>query len=500
MLLSYVLFFLAFVNAEEYIVSLKGPRAFQKFMNSPVVQELLDSRPVKKRIKKTYAFGNFRGFVIDLPNEWLFKLRKSPFVSQIVPNLSFKAFEDEEVLNAPSETHNNEDNNNEDDNVDDTDDNNTTCKGEVMYHDSDDIPTVNGKLLSRYVKTQHSAPRHLARLSRRSQLPYDFSEPRRYDDAFNYYYYGWHQGRSVTAYVLDSGVMADHCDFEGRAVSGADFVKGGRPGDENGHGTHVAGVIGSRTFGVAKSVKIVDVKVLDSMGSGTLDTVMSGLEFVANDCPGKSKSRGRAKGKGRGRGKGGDRCVINLSLGTFRSTIINEAIEEIVKQGIVVVVAAGNSNMNACWTSPASVPDVITVGAFDDRIDSIAKFSNWGNCVDIFASGVLVRSLSNRFPYKPLDQTGTSMATPSVTGLVALLLDSGIEPADVKTRLLDMATENLFPRRTLVFKPGTPNKVAFNGIKRDDDLYSHLSYPNVTLESIIRELESYQPANRVDKF
>lgn len=486
MILTYILILmLAFADAEEYIVSLKGPRAFQKFMDSSLVQEILDSRPIKKRIKKTYTFGNFRGFVIDLPDEWLFKLRKSPFVSQVVPNFSFKAFEDELLLNNNTVLNNSTA---DDDNI------TTVCKGASTYKDDDDdnIPAVNGKLLSRYVKTQHAAPRHLARLSRRSQLPYDFSDPIRYDDEFNYYYYGWHQGRSVTVYVLDSGIMTDHCDFEGRATTGADFINSGKVGDENGHGTHVAGVIGSRTFGVAKAVNLVDVKVLDNMGSGTLDTVMSGLEYVAHHCPTVKKHLlQRTKDK---------RCVINLSLGTFRSTIINEAIEEIVKQGIVVVVAAGNSNMNACWTSPASVPDVITVGAFDDRIDSIAKFSNWGNCVDIFASGVLVRSLSNRYPYTPLDQTGTSMATPSVAGLVALLLDSGIDAHEVKPTLLEMATENLFPRRTLMFKPGTPNKVAFNGIKRDDDHFSHHNYPNITIDYIIRELESYQPANRVDKF
>lgn len=303
----------------------------------------------------------------------------------------------------------------------------------------------------------------------------------------------------MNAYVLDSGVMIDHCDFEGRAYYGADFIRSGNSGDQNGHGTHVAGLIGSKTYGVSKKVNIIDVKVLDSVGSGTLDTVMSGLEFVSNHCNYKGKQGKQGK---QGKPVWGSedshdddveskRCVINLSLGTFRSTIINEAIEELIKQGIVVVVAAGNSNMNACWTSPASVADVITVGAFDDRIDSIAKFSNWGNCVDIFAPGVLVKSLSNKFPYYPIEQTGTSMATPIVTGLVALLLDSGIKPTQIKKRLNELATDNIFPRRTLLFKPGTPNRIAFNGVKRDDDDYHHYSYPNITIEHILKELDSY---------
>ncbi|KAL3233516.1 Uncharacterized protein RNJ44_03556 [Nakaseomyces bracarensis] len=505
LIVIYFLVYLAFVNAEEYIVSLKGPKSFKKFMDSAIVQEILDSRPIKKRIKKTYSFGNFRGIVIDLPSEWLFKIKKSPFVSEVVPNFSFKAFDDELLLNeiyksdvlidehrsrsAPLPPSNITLPHDDDTSIYDGD-GIVICKGQNTFgppeNDDDQLPVVNGKLLSRYVKTQHQAPRHLARLSRRSQLPYDFNDPTRYDGEFNYYYYGWYQGRSVTVYVLDSGIMTDHCDFEGRATHGADFVQSGQPGDENGHGTHVAGVIGSRTFGVAKQVNLVDVKVLDNMGSGTLDTVMSGLEYVAHNCKKKKKV---------------SKCVINLSLGTFRSNIINEAIEEIVAQGIVVVVAAGNANMNACWTSPASAPDVVTVGAFDDRIDSIAKFSNWGNCVDIFAPGVLVNSLSNRYPYTPIAQTGTSMATPSITGLVALLLDSGTCTATTaKQRLLDLATQNIFPRRTLMFKPGTPNKVAFNGIKRDDDLYTTHSYPNITIDYIIRDLESYQPANRVDKF
>ena len=157
---------------------------------------------------------------------------------------------------------------------------------------------------------------------------------------------------------------------------------------------------------------------------------------------------------------------------------MNKAIEEATKKGIIIVVAAGNYNMNACWVSPASSDSAITVGAFDDRFDTIAKFSNWGPCVDIFAPGVSIASLvsktsldinkivkngSNKMGPQDINisryvaYSGTSMASPSVCGIVALLLEEGIPEDEVKEELIKRSIKGVFNRRSLMFKPNTPN-------------------------------------------
>lgn len=220
----------------------------------------------------------------------------------------------------------------------------------------------------------------------------------------------------------------------------------------------------------------MEVKALTAKGQGNLTTVISAMEFAVNHCR-------SSEGKG---------CVINLSLGAIRNSVINQAVKAAHEAGIVVVVAAGNSNINACLNSPASAPEAITVGAFDDRTDSIAKFSNWGSCVDIFAPGVRVKSLASAPHLKPILFSGTSMASPSITGLAAILLDEGVPYDKIKDYILKMATNDVFQRRTLVFKPGTPNRVAFNGVKKNDDKFSNAVYPVVDLDLLIEDLKDSQ--------
>lgn len=260
-----------------------------------------------------------------------------------------------------------------------------------------------------------------------------------------YVYDESHAGSRVNAYVFDTGVSPDHPDLEGRVEFGADFTRS-ESGEEDvqGHGTHVAGLIGSRTFGVAKDVTIVSVKVLDDAGTGTLSSVIEGIEFAVNHM-----RQERKLGVG------------NLSLGAAKNSVLNDAVKALHSAGLVMVVLAGNSGVNACSDSPLSSPYLITVGALDDRSDEIAPFSNWGECVDIFASGVYVESLYHQNYASSILMSGTSMSSPIVAGIVVLLLDAGCSASTVAKQLLQSSTPEKMPPMGLATRPGTANKIAF---------------------------------------
>lgn len=289
---------------------------------------------------------------------------------------------------------------------------------------------------------QENAPRHLARISRRKRMKPNKQYPYMYDGEF--------LGQGVNAYVIDSGVEVNHPEFEGRASAGHDFTNEGS-GDSNGHGTHVAGLIGSSTYGVAKNVRIIEVKALNSKGAGSLSTILAAIDFAVNH-----------------RLDSGRKGVANLSLGAYKNHILNKAIEQATRTGLVFVVAAGNSNINACLTSPASSKFAITVGAIDDYNDSVTAFSNWGECVDIFASGAYVRSVDAKNHEKTQVLSGTSMASPIVTGMVANLLSQGVEPCDVKASLIRMAAKNKITKSSLFLRKKTPNRILYNGINERD--------------------------------
>lgn len=439
-LLIWIALVTGYGSAEEFLIRFKSPKTFDIFMG-PGMERLRSLKDfVHCKIGKSFSFGSFRGLTVDVSQELAAMIRKSPLVADVVPNLQFTAFEED------------------------------------VGKDEEEAPRRRARYDTRFTKLQKGAPRHLSRLSRRSQLPYIFSDTNDHRGSFNYYYNRKYKGENVNAYIIDTGIYKEHPDFQGRAVFGRDLTGEG-PGDGNGHGTHVAGIVGSRSFGVAKKVTMVEVKALNAKGQGNLTTVISAMEFSVNHCR-TSESKG---------------CVINLSLGTIRNSVINQAVKAAHEAGMVIVVAAGNSNINACWNSPASAPDAISVGAFDDRTDTIAKFSNWGSCVDIFAPGVRVCSLSSLPPYRPTVFSGTSMASPSITGLAAILLDKGLKHTEIKEHIVKMSTSDIFQRRTLIFKPGTPNRVAFNGVDKSDDKFDSPGYPVVDSDSLIEDLRSYQP-------
>lgn len=231
-------------------------------------------------------------------------------------------------------------------------------------------------------------------------------------------------GTGVTAYILDTGIEYSHSEFQGgRAVLGKDFVKeGGDGSDCEGHGTHVAGTVGGKTYGVAKNVKLVSVRVLDCSGSGTWSGVIGGIDWVATDHAANDTV-----------------AVANMSLGGGASSAVDTAVSNAIKAGVSFAVAAGNGNQagigqDACRFSPARVPSAITVGATDIN-DVKPGWSNFGKCVDWFAPGVNVLSASivsgSEF------MSGTSMATPHTAGVIAQYLSAkpGSTPAQVQSAL-----------------------------------------------------------------
>lgn len=216
------------------------------------------------------------------------------------------------------------------------------------------------------------------------------------------YFYQDLAGTDVWNYVLDTGIDISHPEFEGRAFWGLNVVDSESPeGCMHPHGTHVAGTIGSKTYGVAKNTSLVSVKVLSCSGSGSVSGILRAIDWVAKQDKKKK--------------------IINMSLGGGKSNALNSAIEQVSNLGVVVIVAAGNENNDACEGSPSSASTAITVGAID-RNTIISGFSNWGTCLDIFAPGVDILSTlpKGRVGYL----SGTSMACPHVSGVVSLILDA----------------------------------------------------------------------------
>jgi subtilisin family serine protease len=259
----------------------------------------------------------------------------------------------------------------------------------------DDVVAVEPDRLIKLTGTQGGAPWNLDRLDQRG-LPLD--------STYTYI----EDGSGVTAYVIDSGINSTHQEFAdagGRVKYGAywDFGDGWGITDCIGHGTHVAGTVGGTTWGVAKLVDIVPVKVFPCSGSTQMSIVVEAMNWVINDHG------------------AGTPAVLNLSLGGSASTVVDDAVSRLVADGITVVAAAGNDGANTCSYSPARVPAAITVAA-SGQYDDPAWFSNYGRCNDIFAPGVEITSASYASDTGTEVMDGTSMAAPHVTGVAALIL------------------------------------------------------------------------------
>jgi serine protease len=247
-------------------------------------------------------------------------------------------------------------------------------------------------------------------------------------------------GTGVTAYVIDTGIRTTHNLFGGRASSGFTAINDGNgTNDCNGHGTHVSGTIGSSTYGVAKNVNLVAVRVLGCTGSGSNSGVIAGIDWVtANHV---------------------SPAVANMSLGGGASTATDNAVNAAVASGVTMAVAAGNDNADACGFSPARAANAITVGSTTSS-DARSSFSNFGTCLDIYAPGSSITSTWSTSNSATNTISGTSMASPHVAGVAALYLDDNpnATPAQVQVAIENAA----IPNKVTDPKAGSPNLLLNN--------------------------------------
>jgi serine protease len=249
-------------------------------------------------------------------------------------------------------------------------------------------------------------------------------------------------GLGVHAYIIDTGIRATHTEFTGRISNGFSAINDGRgTSDCNGHGTHVSGTVGGTTWGVAKQVMLHPVRVLDCNGSGTTSGVIAGVDWV--------------------RVNHATPAVANMSLGGGASTALDDAVRNSIASGVTYAIAAGNSSANACNSSPSRVGEALVVGASTSS-DVQASFSNFGSCVDLYAPGQGITSawITNDSATNTI--SGTSMATPHVTGVAALYLsvpgNSSASPATVNAAVVNIATTD----HLTGLGAGSPNRLLYS--------------------------------------
>ncbi|MFM7755719.1 MAG: S8 family serine peptidase [Actinomycetota bacterium] len=245
-------------------------------------------------------------------------------------------------------------------------------------------------------------------------------------------------GAGVEIHIIDTGILSTHTDLSGRVRQGFDAF-GGNTEDCNGHGTHVAGTTAGTTYGLAKQATVVAVRVLGCNGSGATSGVIAGMDWVAANAV--------------------KPAVANMSLGGGADVTMDQAVDRLVAAGVTVVVAAGNSNANACNSSPARAASAITVGATTNT-DARSSFSNYGTCLDIFAPGSSITSAWYTSTTATNTISGTSMASPHVAGAAAVLLGQkrSATPAQVTADIIGAATTGV------VTSPGTgsPNRLLYS--------------------------------------
>ncbi|TPX37754.1 hypothetical protein SmJEL517_g00441 [Synchytrium microbalum] len=324
---------------------------------------------------------------------------------------------------------------------------------------------------------EHNAPWGLARISHKALA----------SEAMDYLY-DHAAGEGVTAYIVDTGVNIKHVDFGGRAVWGATIPEGDPDVDGNGHGTHVAGTVAGSKYGVAKKAKIVAVKVLRSNGSGSLSDVIKGIEWAVSahkkEVAAMEDSDDSKDEQVKPKSKFGKfpypedpkdpkkpkepkepkepkdpkdpkepkdpkkkvRSVANMSLGGGRSRALDLAVDKAVEGGVLFAVAAGNDGQDACNYSPAASKNAITVGATSSN-DFMAYFSNHGSCVDVFAPGKDIESAWIGSNTATNTISGTSMASPHVAGVAALLLGEAkyaeMGPRALKDAIIEITTRGV---------------------------------------------------------
>lgn len=287
----------------------------------------------------------------------------------------------------------------------------------VAYVEEDGIVTADA--------TQSNPPWGLDRIDQRNR-------PTNGTYVFN------HTGAGVFAYVIDTGIRTTHTQFGGRAANVFDAF-GGNGQDCNGHGTHVSGTIGGSTYGVAKSVNLRGVRVLNCSGSGTNSGVIAGVDFVRTNHS--------------------NPAVANMSLGGGASSALDTAVNNLSNSGVAIAVAAGNSNANACNSSPARAANAITVGS-TTTTDARSSFSNFGTCLDLFAPGSGILSAYSTSDTATATLSGTSMASPHVAGVAALYkqVNPSASSTTVRNAIVNGATTNVVTNAGT----GSPNRLLYS--------------------------------------
>jgi len=325
---------------------------------------------------------------------------------------------------------------------------------EVAYVEKDQVVHV--------LDVDTNAPWGLSRIAHRSKPATE--------EEYKKYAYNEAAGRNVTVYIIDTGVNVNHVDFEDRAVWGATIPEDDEDVDGNGHGTHVAGTVAGKKYGVAKKANIVAIKVLRSNGSGSMSDVIKGIEFAVQHH---NERVAEAKKINEGAGEDDEKIIVrsaaNMSLGGGRSRALDRVVDAAVKAGIQFAVAAGNDGLDACNYSPAAAKNAITVGAttMDDRM---AWFSNHGTCVDVFAPGHYITSAWIGSKVATNTISGTSMASPHVAGLIALLLSmpehATKTPEEIKQVIIDMSTPNVI--KGLPFWTENANRLIYTNPPKEE--------------------------------
>ncbi|KAM0738202.1 hypothetical protein ACQRIT_007394 [Beauveria bassiana] len=309
-------------------------------------------------------------------------------------------------------------------------------------------------------QVQLKAPWNLRTISHREKPKYAIVNILR---NFKHYYQSWTSSQSYYAYIVDSGIRITHKEFEGRAENfwTAYQTSDGKDDftDSTGHGTHVAGIVASKTYGVAKSAKVVAVKVTNDKGLTSTATIIKGLEQAIADIAKKDRH---------------NNAVINISLGVECSQAMNTIIDRAYSRrdasyrnpaGILVVVASGNEAMNAKECSPASARQAITVGAIGPNWN-VVSWSNFGSSVDILAPGDDITSLSSKSDTGTITHSGTSMASPHVAAL-ALNAMSVFSKISTQVRWF-LVEETATKDKVQGNLRGAPNRIANNNNSKQD--------------------------------
>ena len=287
------------------------------------------------------------------------------------------------------------------------------------------------------------------------QIPWHLDRIDQRFKTLDYFYQPIATGAGVDVYIVDTGINYNHEEFENRAMySGYDAVdvylklegsNQSRGLDCDGHGTHVASLCGGKTFGSAKGVNLLSLRALDCKGSAPYSVILDAMDYIARTAP----QRGR-------------RAIVSMSLGGDYFQAINDAVQNLYSMGIPVIVAAGNSGGDACSKSPGSSPYAITVGGTRNG-DGLYVYTNYGSCVTILSPGQNVLGADYTCNNCSVHFSGTSMATPVVSGVAAMLLqrEPSLTPAALRAKLVATTTVGAidFSSIPVQYRNVTPNKL-----------------------------------------